>query len=297
MGDFNLNAKDITWTSGTPYANSKCPYAPYQQWARQFGPIYTIWLGEAPVVVVADFQLMRDLFVKDGDAYAGREFINKLFKVCSVSHGMCYGVVRTEGELWKVTRKFALQSMRILGMGRARLEEKYMRDIDAMIGQICQEIDLTAAEEDEDGIQLNLYIDRLVGSTINQLLFGHPFSDEQLEDFRQLKNAMDSQTKLLGSITGKALIGMPFLRHFPSFRWTFGNIDNNLSNIFAYIDKTIEKRMAKRLQKAENGQEEEDDLLNCFLNKIEEGGATLNGDGTDEGPSPDERKMERHYLK
>ncbi|KAL3084775.1 hypothetical protein niasHT_031660 [Heterodera trifolii] len=54
---------------------SKCPYAIYQQWARQFGPIYTIWLGELPVVVVADFQLMRELFVKDGDTFAGRDFM------------------------------------------------------------------------------------------------------------------------------------------------------------------------------------------------------------------------------
>jgi len=57
-------------------------YRPWQRWARQFGPFYTVWFGEDPVVVVTDFSLIKNTFVMDGDAYAGRDFmlqINKLF--------------------------------------------------------------------------------------------------------------------------------------------------------------------------------------------------------------------------
>uniref|UniRef100_A0A183CDB0 Peptidase A1 domain-containing protein n=1 Tax=Globodera pallida TaxID=36090 RepID=A0A183CDB0_GLOPA len=103
---------------------SKCHYAPFQQWFREFGPIYTIWLGEAPVVVVTNFEWMRDLFVKEGNAYAGRHFMVKLMAEFTACRGTLYGVVNTEGELWKETRRFALQSMRNLRMGRARLEER-----------------------------------------------------------------------------------------------------------------------------------------------------------------------------
>ncbi|KAL3125474.1 hypothetical protein niasHT_009923 [Heterodera trifolii] len=276
--------------NGLTIERSKCPYAIYQQWARQFGPIYTIWLGELPVVVVADFQLMRELFVKDGDTFAGRDFMEELFKVSTASYGKCYGVVRTEGELWKVTRKFA---MRNLGMGKARLEQKYLSDINTMFGRIRQQIAFAAAEEDTSGIQLYLHINRLIGSTINQLLFGHSFSDDQLEDFYQLKNGMENQTKLLGSFAGKALFGMPFLRYFPPFCWTFAKFDNNLSNVYAYIDKTIAKRMAKRSQTMEKGGEEEEDLLNCFLDQMEEDGATLNGGVAEgEGKAKDYLNME-----
>jgi hypothetical protein len=45
--------------------------------------MFTVWFGEDPVVVLTDFALIKETFIKDGDAYAGRDFmleINKLFK-------------------------------------------------------------------------------------------------------------------------------------------------------------------------------------------------------------------------
>ncbi|KAI3419411.1 hypothetical protein GPALN_006655 [Globodera pallida] len=258
--------------NGITLSRSKCHYAPFQQWSREFGPIYTIWLGEAPVVVVTDFELMRDLFVKEGNAYAGRHFMVKLMAEFTACRGTLYGVVNTEGELWKETRRFALQSMRNLGMGRARLEERFLRDIDVMIGTVRKQIaSLEESGEKQNGIELDFYINRLIGSTINQVLFGHAFSDDHLEDFHQLKHAMDSQIKLLDTVTGRALIGNPKLRCFPPFSWTFGSMDNNATTIFAYIDKTIAARVEERERDRKAGREpgEANDLLNCFLDQVE----------------------------
>jgi hypothetical protein len=51
---------------------------PFQKWTKEFGPIYTVWIGEEPTVMVTEYGLMRDLFIKEGDAYAGREFMTEL---------------------------------------------------------------------------------------------------------------------------------------------------------------------------------------------------------------------------
>lgn len=44
-----------------------------------------------------------------------------------------------------------------------------------MIGRIRKELEEATA--DRQGIRLELHIDRLIGSTINQVLFGHAFGD------------------------------------------------------------------------------------------------------------------------
>jgi hypothetical protein len=53
---------------------------PLLQWKKKFGPIYTIWLGEDPTIMVNEYSLMRELFVKDGDTFAGRDLMTNLFK-------------------------------------------------------------------------------------------------------------------------------------------------------------------------------------------------------------------------
>ncbi|KAE9554553.1 hypothetical protein FO519_002257 [Halicephalobus sp. NKZ332] len=42
------------------------------EWKRKYGPIYTIWIGEIPIVIVTDYNMIMDTFVANADAYTGR---------------------------------------------------------------------------------------------------------------------------------------------------------------------------------------------------------------------------------
>lgn len=42
------------------------------KWHKQYGPMYTVWLGLKPQVHVTNYQLMHELFVKRGDEFVDR---------------------------------------------------------------------------------------------------------------------------------------------------------------------------------------------------------------------------------
>ncbi|VDO19580.1 unnamed protein product [Heligmosomoides polygyrus] len=104
-------------------------YEAFAKWHKKFGPIYTrrneLHLGPLPVVVVSDHKTMKDTFVKDGDAYAAKFRIEEVAKVYrgAIFRGN-YGIVESNGEMWKEHRRFALHVLKDLGLNKNVMEEK-----------------------------------------------------------------------------------------------------------------------------------------------------------------------------
>ncbi|CAK5083546.1 unnamed protein product [Meloidogyne enterolobii] len=248
---------------GNAFAMDRLIYEQFQIWAKEFGPVYTIWMGEVPIVMVTDYELIRDLFVKEGDIYAGRHFLVDLFQEFRAAKNLKGGVTRMEGEQWKIIRRFGLQSMRNLGVGKNELENKLIKDLQNFIEKLKGELKTNITGE----INLQKYIDRIVGSTINRLLFGYAFEDEQINEFYELKYIMDNELELLSSITGRMLLSMPGLRYLPVFSKTFKLLDDNIEKVFVYINRIV----YERINKIKFGETEEPkDLLDYFLKQAEE---------------------------
>uniref|UniRef100_A0AC34R4I6 Cytochrome P450 n=1 Tax=Panagrolaimus sp. JU765 TaxID=591449 RepID=A0AC34R4I6_9BILA len=96
-------------------------YELFLKWKEKYGPIYTYWIGEKPLIAVCDYNLLEKHFIKDGEAFSGRDSFGKSNEFLK---GGNYGIVMIDGELWKEQRRFALNVLRNLGMSRPIMEEK-----------------------------------------------------------------------------------------------------------------------------------------------------------------------------
>ncbi|CAK5048216.1 unnamed protein product [Meloidogyne enterolobii] len=243
-------------------SRSKCAYLPYKLWADKYGPIYTFWMGECPIVTVTDYSLMNELFVKNGDAFVGRDFLNHLSKLVEVHTGN-HGVIQTQGDTWRVMRRFGLLSMRTLGVGKAGMEKQFKEDINEMINKLSNQVLLNNGEN----INLQLYIDRLIGSTINRVLFGFAFNDNQMDEFNEIKSTFDKASRWQFSFCGRLLVAAPILRHLPFFYQSFVEFSELPLPIYKYLNKQIGNRI--EIRNLKNEKKEPRDLLDCYLDQME----------------------------
>ncbi|GMR47236.1 hypothetical protein PMAYCL1PPCAC_17431, partial [Pristionchus mayeri] len=48
------------------------------KWKKEYGAIYTYWLGPYPIVTVNEINLVQRMFVQNGDNYADRSPLGSL---------------------------------------------------------------------------------------------------------------------------------------------------------------------------------------------------------------------------
>lgn len=77
------------WSGPTPLPlignlysiQSEMPEDCFLKWREQFGSVFTFWLGETPVVCVAEYGKIMEIFQKDGENYAARFAHKELEKI------------------------------------------------------------------------------------------------------------------------------------------------------------------------------------------------------------------------
>ncbi|KAK6752969.1 hypothetical protein RB195_012525 [Necator americanus] len=138
-----------------------------------------------PLVIISDYGTLKETFVKDGDAFAGKFQVQEF---SNVFRGGVYGIVDTVGEMWRDHRRFALHILRDFGLGKDGMEQRILLEMEAM----------TETLNDHHGVELNLQdvFDVAVGSVINQLLFGYRFDEEHIDEFRQMKTLISRQMRI-----------------------------------------------------------------------------------------------------
>jgi cytochrome P450 family 33 len=140
------------------------------EWRRKFGDIYTIWIGETPLLMVNGYNKIMELFHNDDGRFSGRFKFGA--KDDLLRGGKIAGVLHTENQLWQETRRFILRVFRDFGLGKDIMQERVLNEVSDLIAIINRDIEGGTKEH-----AMCEQIEARVGSVINSLLFGYRFDE------------------------------------------------------------------------------------------------------------------------
>ncbi|XP_062987910.1 cytochrome P450 2J5-like [Elgaria multicarinata webbii] len=153
--------------------------------AKQYGNISCLWLGHQPVIIVSGFQALKEVLVNHEEAFSERPSSHFVKAV-----GRERGIILSNGHTWKQQRRFALLTLRKLGLGKKGMEHQIQEE--------AQQLVETFARAKGQPLDPSLPITNAVSNVICAVTFGHRFSLQD-EKFQKLVEAVDVGLKFLYS--------------------------------------------------------------------------------------------------
>ncbi|GAB1302398.1 Cytochrome P450 2C70 [Apodemus speciosus] len=173
----------------------------WPQLAKKYGPVFTVYLGMKPTVVLHGYEAMKEALIDQGDEFSDKTESSLLSRT---SKGL--GIVFSNGETWKQTRRFSLMVLRSMGLGKktieARIQEEVLYLLDALRktnGSPCDPSFLLAC------VPCNV---------IATVIFRHRF-DYNDETFRDVIENFHRKIKILASPWAQLCSAFPILYHLP----------------------------------------------------------------------------------
>ncbi|CCD61364.1 CYtochrome P450 family [Caenorhabditis elegans] len=228
----------------------------FNEFKKQYGNVFTIWMGPIPSVHIADFDVAHETHVKRANTF-GHRFSNG---------GMDYiregrGIIASNGEFWQEHRRFALTTLRNFGLGRNIMEDKIMEEYRYRFK------DFKNTHFKNGGIQVNASscFDLLVGSIINQLLVSERFEQDNKE-FERLKTSL---AKGLEKVSIFEAFMPVWVLKSKLMRWRTKTTFEPFDFIFGLVERGIQKRVSAIKNGTHIPSEEGEDFVDAFLIKME----------------------------
>ncbi|EFO25368.1 cytochrome P450 [Loa loa] len=235
------------------------PHRSMIKWKKKFGPVFTIWLP-GPIVVLADYKLLREALISQGNIFAGRP-MSFVYGIFSDHHPDGDGIILSQNEKWNQQRRFALRVFRNFGMGKNMMEQKIRYYADILIQHLKKQIASTGLKSAVT--DLHLPITFCVGNIIHDLVLGknYVYGDQEFLRFK----------KLIDSIL-KDFVSVPMLLvdRYPLVRFLLPTYYRYCKNGFAlqrFFLKHIDEH-EKRIINSTNKDDEPNDFIDAYLKNM-----------------------------
>ncbi|KAJ9495776.1 hypothetical protein LTR99_010686 [Exophiala xenobiotica] len=176
----------------------KYPWIQFQDWSRKYGPIYTLWFGRRPTVIVSDPNVAVDLLEKRSNKYSSRPRFVVMGELLWDNSAI---LVQPYGKAWLVRRK-ALHSALT---PRVLLNYRPVQEAEAT--RLCHQL----FERPQDFEPL---LDRMTASIVFTIAYGHRVDSLQSPIIRQRLKMMHRAAAT--NVPGRYLVeSFPILKHIP----------------------------------------------------------------------------------
>ncbi|XP_001600763.1 cytochrome P450 306a1 isoform X3 [Nasonia vitripennis] len=210
--------------------NPKTPHESLAKIAWEHGPVCGLYMGSVYTVLLSDPKLVRQLFAKD--TFSGRA---PLYLTHGIMKG--YGLIASEGELWRDQRKFVSACLKNFGMvkfpspKRDQLEKKILVTVDEAVEK------LEARSRGAEGLDSHSILHHCIGNLMNGIVFGKVY-DEDDELWKWFQHIQEEGVKHIG-VSGP-LNFLPFLRFLPRYGNTIQLIVDGQNKTHQHYRKILE---------------------------------------------------------
>ncbi|XP_028670436.2 cytochrome P450 2K1-like [Erpetoichthys calabaricus] len=214
------------------------------QLSKQYGSVFTVYLGPRRVVVLAGYETVMDALVNYPEEFGARD-IWPIFRDTNKEHGIAFA----NGECWRTMRKFTLSTLKDFGMGKRILEEKILEEI-GHLTQVFQEQNGKPFEARQD-------ISVAVSNIICSIVYGKRFEYNDPNFVKMIKRAAEN-TKIVGTPGIQIYNCFPFLGPLISSRAkAMENMEQNKAEILSF---------ARESQRCQQGDDVKG-FIDAFLQK------------------------------
>ncbi|XP_043837739.1 cytochrome P450 2C44-like [Dromiciops gliroides] len=99
--------------------------------SEKYGPVYTVYFGSQPVVIIHGYKALKEALIDQGDIFGERGKI-PIFDDIYKGHGITFG----HGEKWKQIRRFSLMTLRNFGLGKRSIEERIQEEVQFLLEEL-----------------------------------------------------------------------------------------------------------------------------------------------------------------
>ncbi|XP_053328580.1 cytochrome P450 2G1-like [Spea bombifrons] len=102
-----------------------------KKFSEKYGPVYTLYFGPNPVIVISGYEAVRDALIIQGDDFAAR---GKLPTIDNFAQG--YGISFSNGERWRQMRGFTFKTLKSFGFGKKSFELRIQEEAECMVEKL-----------------------------------------------------------------------------------------------------------------------------------------------------------------